>query len=170
MSKDNPENSGNSVNGIIDIIRFMSQTDLNELEVESQDFKLSLRRNERQETISNVVSVPASPVHVKENRPIQKAVVSSVPAAPEKKPEVEIYHKVVSPMVGTFYRAPSPVAPPYTKEGDKITAGQPVCIVEAMKLMNEIKSDVSGRVVKVIAENGQIVEKGSVLFLVDTTS
>ncbi len=74
---------------------------------------------------------------------------------------------VQAPMVGTFYRAPSPEAPPYVKEGDLIKPGQVVCIIEAMKLMNEIESKVAGRVVKVLAENAQPVEYGQPLFLVE---
>jgi acetyl-CoA carboxylase biotin carboxyl carrier protein len=73
-------------------------------------------------------------------------------------------------MVGTFYGAPAPDAPPYVSLNERITAGQVVCIVEAMKLMNEIESEVSGRVVKVLAENGKPVEFGQVLFQIDPTA
>ena len=70
-------------------------------------------------------------------------------------------------MVGTFYRAPAPDAPPYVKEGDLIKEGQILCIIEAMKLMNELESKVAGRVVKILVENGQGVEYGQPLFLVE---
>jgi acetyl-CoA carboxylase biotin carboxyl carrier protein len=75
-------------------------------------------------------------------------------------------HKIVSPMVGTFYRASSPDADPYVSEGDTINSKSVVCIVEAMKLMNELEAEVSGTIVKVLVENGQLVEYGQPLFLV----
>jgi acetyl-CoA carboxylase biotin carboxyl carrier protein len=75
--------------------------------------------------------------------------------------------KIVSPMVGTFYRAPAPDADPYVEVGDRVDAGQTVCIIEAMKLMNEIESEVRGRVARIAVENGQPVEFGQVLFLID---
>jgi acetyl-CoA carboxylase biotin carboxyl carrier protein len=74
---------------------------------------------------------------------------------------------ITSPMVGTFYRAPAPDADPYVEVGDQVTVGQTVCIVEAMKLMNEIESEVKGRVVKILVENAQPVEYGQKLFLVE---
>ncbi|MBI3976180.1 MAG: acetyl-CoA carboxylase biotin carboxyl carrier protein [Armatimonadetes bacterium] len=74
---------------------------------------------------------------------------------------------VTAPMVGTFYRAPSPDAPPFVMEGDQIDAGQPVCIIEAMKLFNEIQSDVRGRVARVLVENGTPVEYGQPLLLIE---
>lgn len=79
----------------------------------------------------------------------------------------EKYVKVISPFVGTFYRSPSPEADPYVKEGQIIKKGDVMCIVEAMKLMNEIESEVSGKVVSVLVENGQPVEYGETLFLID---
>lgn len=79
----------------------------------------------------------------------------------------EKYVKVISPFVGTFYRSPSPEADPYVKEGQMIKKGDVMCIIEAMKLMNEIESEVSGKVVSVMVENGQPVEYGEALFLID---
>ena len=76
------------------------------------------------------------------------------------------YHTITSPMVGTFYAAPSPESPPYVKVGDKVTEESVVCIVEAMKLMNEIEAEVKGEIVEVLVENGQLVEYGQELFLV----
>lgn len=77
------------------------------------------------------------------------------------------YVKVISPFVGTFYRSPSPEADPYVKEGQMIKKGDVMCIIEAMKLMNEIESEVSGKVISVLAENGQPVEYGEPLYLID---
>jgi len=87
--------------------------------------------------------------------------------APESVESTAHLLTVEAPMVGTFYRAPKPDAPPFVAEGDVVKEGQVICIVEAMKLMNEIESKVAGRIVKVVVENGQPVEFGQALFLVD---
>jgi acetyl-CoA carboxylase biotin carboxyl carrier protein len=96
------------------------------------------------------------------------AAAAPAPPAPAT-PEVAPAHLVTveAPMVGTFYRAPAPEAAPFASEGDLVKEGQVLCIIEAMKLMNEIEARVSGRVVKVLVENGQPVEYGQALFLVD---
>jgi acetyl-CoA carboxylase biotin carboxyl carrier protein len=94
--------------------------------------------------------------------PAPAAPVAVVPAAPEQR-----YVKVVSPMVGTFYRAPAPDADAYVELGDSVSVGQTVCIIEAMKLMNEIESEVHGKVARIAVENGQPVEYGQTLFLID---
>lgn len=86
--------------------------------------------------------------------------------APVNNTRSEELHTITSPMVGTFYQAPSPDSPPYVKTGDKVNEESVVCIVEAMKLMNEIEAEVKGEIVEVLAENGQLVEYGQELFLV----
>jgi len=91
-----------------------------------------------------------------------------VQPAETKKESEDNYYQIRSPMVGTFYRSPSPGAEPYVKEGDIVKKGQVLCIIEAMKVMNEIESDVTGRIVKVLVENGKPVEYNQPLFLVDT--
>ena len=87
-----------------------------------------------------------------------------------KKDTGKKYHEIRSPIVGTFYRAPSPGAPPFVEKGDRVKKGQVLCIVEAMKVMNEIESDVDGTVVDILVENAQPVEYNQVLFLIDTES
>ena len=84
-------------------------------------------------------------------------------------PEEENLIKVISPLIGTFYRAPSPSSPPFVEVGKEVKEGDTVCIVEAMKVMNEIKSEKAGRVKKILAENGKIVEYGQILFLIEPT-
>lgn len=158
------------------IIRLMGETGLAELDLETSGIKVSLRRQclctqteaagSRNDNPSvNAAFIPTSPSH-------QKAVPATpqVPAAkPVSAAPAEVnWHKIVSPMAGTFYQAPSPTAPQYVKVGDEVKAGQPVCIVEAMKLMNEIKADKAGRVVSILVENGKPVEKGTPLFHIDT--
>ncbi len=94
--------------------------------------------------------------------PAPVSTVDSPPTVADKK-----YVEIKSPMVGTFYASPAPDAPPYTKVGDKVSVGQVVCIIEAMKLMNEIESEVSGTVASILVENAKPIEFGQVLFLID---
>ena len=86
---------------------------------------------------------------------------------PDVQDETDGLHAVCSPMVGMFYRAPSPDAPPYVEEGDVVSSGQTVCIIEAMKIMNEIPSDIKGRVARILVENGNPVEYNTPLFLLE---
>ncbi len=129
---------------------------ISEIEVEKRLFGWKIR-------ISKAV---ASPMR-------QEVVLTAGPAqaAPAEDADVKEDHEegvpVVSPMVGTFYRAPSPDADPFVKEGDMVSVGQTVCIIEAMKIMNEIEVEVSGRVTRVLLENGVPVEYNTPLFIVD---
>jgi acetyl-CoA carboxylase biotin carboxyl carrier protein len=100
-----------------------------------------------------------------DNRPQISAHAAAPPAAAEPIPE-ETLHLVKSPIVGTFYEAPSPGAPPFVKVGDTVEVGQILCIVEAMKLLNEIESDAAGEVVKKLGSNGQAIEYGQELFAI----
>ncbi|MEJ2677976.1 MAG: acetyl-CoA carboxylase biotin carboxyl carrier protein [Gemmatimonadota bacterium] len=93
-------------------------------------------------------------------------VAGSAPAPAEQAPQSE-YSEVTSPMVGTFYRAPAPEAPPYVEVGSRVSKGQTLCILEAMKLMNELESDFDGLVREILVENGEPVEYGQTLFLID---
>jgi len=94
-------------------------------------------------------------------------VAASAPAVRETPAEPENVTEIRSPMVGTFYRAPSPDADSYVENGDTVSVGQNLCIVEAMKLMNEIESEISGKIVKIMVENAQPVEYNQVLFLIE---
>jgi len=131
---------------------------LTEVEVEREGVRVRLRREAppvAAASIGPVASVPASP-----------AVASPAAAAAPGASEAHLL-TIEAPMVGTFYRAPAPDAQPFVREGDRVKKGQVVCIVEAMKLMNEIESKVGGRVVKVLVENAQPVEYGQPLFLLE---
>lgn len=112
----------------------------------------------------------AAPITVAAPIPVHQPQAAPAPAAqtqPVASEENSHYLPIKSPMVGTFYAAPAPDAQPYVSMNQKITVGQVVCIVEAMKLMNEIESEVAGRVVKILAENGKPVEFGQTLFLIE---
>jgi oxaloacetate decarboxylase alpha subunit len=134
------------------LLKLMEAGDLEELEVEEAGKRVRLRRR-------GLPISPASMVY-------PASVHASPPPAAATAPDATGLTPIASPMVGTFYRAPAPEAPPYVSEGDAIAKGTVVCIVEAMKLMNEIESEVAGRVAKILVENGQPVEFGQTLFLV----
>ncbi len=152
------------IDQVVNIIRFMGENRLAEIELETSELKLNLKKHSvaQMSTINQVQSMPMPLVYAESQtvRHHEKA------ATHQAKPVTETptnYQTVVSPMTGTFYRAPSPDSQPFIKEGDIVKAGQTICIVEAMKMMNEIKSDKAGKIVKIVAENGKPVEKGNVL-------
>jgi acetyl-CoA carboxylase biotin carboxyl carrier protein len=175
---------------IQELIRQISRSNLAEFKVKNGDFELSIRtdRYERQKQQSlagqvqqlsappaGLAQMPAAQQHYA--HPASPASAAAVPAeghsaGAEPKvvavdPGAGQYAEVRSPIVGTFYRSSSPEKPPYVKVGDVITAGQVVCIIEAMKLFNEIEADISGKIVKMMVEDAQPVEYDQVLFLVD---
>ncbi len=139
---------------IKEIISLMNENGLAEVEVERQGARLKIRKAAPEP----VVSVPPAAVP-------QAAPTAAVPPPPQESSAGLV--EIKSPMVGTFYRAPSPESPPFVEVGQTVEVGQVVCIVEAMKLMNEIKSEVRGRVAKVLVENAEPVEFGQVLFQVE---
>jgi acetyl-CoA carboxylase biotin carboxyl carrier protein len=154
-----------------ELIEFLIEKDIAEFELERGDVKVKIRRGEhtaqgRAEV--PFVAVPAMPVgSVPQGGTIPVPLASSVSTAPAAEPAVEEKLQIVkSPIVGTFYEAPSPGAPPFVKVGDTVEVGQVLCIVEAMKLLNEIESDVAGEVVKKMASNGQPIEYGQELFAI----
>jgi acetyl-CoA carboxylase biotin carboxyl carrier protein len=149
-----------------ELIEFLIEKDIAEFELERGDVKVRIKRAGEHTVVHSgeprffTVPPAASPV---EAVPVAPATAAAPPAAPV--PE-EGLHTVKSPIVGTFYEAPSPGAPPFVKVGDTVEVGQVLCIVEAMKLLNEIESDVAGEIVKKFANNGQPIEYGQDLFVV----
>jgi len=157
---------------IRDLIDFISKSGLNEVNIETKELKLSVKREPDQKVFKST-PVPV----VAQAAPITAPVAAALPtsaastakteatsaAAASSKKTVEIK----SPMIGTFYRSGTPDTPPFVSVGDKITKGQPVCIIEAMKLFNEIESEFSGTIVKVMVENASPVEYDQVLFVVE---
>jgi acetyl-CoA carboxylase biotin carboxyl carrier protein len=129
---------------------------LTEIEIEQEGLRVRLRREPAGPVAAPTsAAASAAPAQV-------EAVAAAMPAASQAH-----LLTIEAPMVGTFYRAPSPDAQPFVREGDRVKKGQVVCIVEAMKLMNEIESKVAGRVMKVLVENAQPVEYGQPLFLLE---
>ena len=146
---------------IKELIELISEKQFNEFELERGDFRLRLQRgiSRGQDPATAPVIVASAPV------PAPPATVGSAPAAPVAEvAQEEQLHVVTSPIVGTFYRSPSPTSESYVKIGDTVEVGKTLCIIEAMKLMNEIQSDATGTIAKIYAENGQPVEYGQPLF------
>jgi acetyl-CoA carboxylase biotin carboxyl carrier protein len=152
-----------------ELIDFLIEKDISEFELERGDVKVRIKRGgETPATvITHAVPMTAVPMAASpaQTSHIPATPVSSPAAAPPAAAEEEL-HTVKSPIVGTFYEAPGPGALPFVKPGDQVAAGQVLCIIEAMKLMNEIESDMSGEVVKVLVNNGQPVEYGQPLFAI----
>ncbi len=157
---------------IKDLIKLIDETELAEFKMKDGDLELSIR-TKYYGTTKVVSSIPAPqlpPVQQEATPPPAAAPAKQEPKA-EKPAEASTdegqYLQIKSPIVGTFYRSSSPDKPPYVKVGDRIEKGAVVCIVEAMKLFNEIESEISGTIVKVVTEDAQPVEYDQVLFLVD---
>jgi len=148
---------------IRDLIDFIAQSGLNEVDIETKELKLHVKREPDQKVLKSSAPMMAAPV----------AVAAPAAAAPIAAPKVEKVAAgkntvdIKSPMIGTFYRSSNPDSPPFVSVGDKVSKGQVVCIIEAMKLFNEIESEVSGTIVKATIENSSPVEYDQVLFVVE---
>jgi acetyl-CoA carboxylase biotin carboxyl carrier protein len=149
-----------------ELIEFLIEKDIAEFELERGDVKVKIKRA-GEHTVHTRAEMPYVAVTVPQSGPpaVVASHAASVPAAVEPAPAEDL-HIVKSPIVGTFYEAPSPGAPPFVKVGDKVEVGQVLCIVEAMKLLNEIESDFAGEIVKKMGSNGQAIEYGQELFAI----
>ncbi|MFY0625251.1 MAG: acetyl-CoA carboxylase biotin carboxyl carrier protein [Reichenbachiella sp.] len=150
---------------IRDLIDYVSSTGLEEVNIETEEFKLKVKRNNESQIVERAAPAPA-PV-----APAPAAPASAPAPAPATTAEASApsgkYVEIKSPMIGTFYATANPESPAFVNVGDKVKVGDTVCIVEAMKLFNEIESEVSGTIVKVLIENSNPVEYDQPLFLVD---
>jgi acetyl-CoA carboxylase biotin carboxyl carrier protein len=135
-----------------ELIELLKETDVTELQIEKDGTKVKIKR----EKILSSIEIP-----------VHKPPVIQERAVVETEDETQRLVTITSPIVGTFYRVPSPDANPFVEVGSKVSKGQVLCIVEAMKLMNEIESDVDGIVIKILVDNGQPVEYGEPLFLIE---
>ncbi|GAA0893192.1 acetyl-CoA carboxylase biotin carboxyl carrier protein [Fulvivirga kasyanovii] len=155
---------------IRDLIDFISQTGLNEVNIETEELKLSVKRDAEVQTRFVEASAPAVAPQTVATAPVQQQAATPAATGGGEAPKAEStsnYLEIKSPMIGTFYRSPNPDSPAFVAVGDKVEKGQPVCIIEAMKLFNEIETEVSGTIVKVMVDNASPVEYDQVLFLVD---
>jgi acetyl-CoA carboxylase biotin carboxyl carrier protein len=154
--------SGEQSRHIQELIDLLKKNNLTELELECEGLRVRVRNEIGVKTVTTsatdqTMPGPAAAAHMPTTSGAQSEVAPGMIT-------------IVSPIVGTFYRSPSPDAEPYVDEGDYVKKGQVLCIVEAMKLMNEIESEVNGRVMKILAESTKPVEYGQALFLVDSTA
>ncbi len=143
------------------LIDLVSESNISELEITEADGKVRIVKADPSAPVAMQPVYAAAPVAA---APAQSAapVAAAAPAAP-----VETGHIVKSPMVGTFYRASSPNAKPFAELGQQVKEGEAICIIEAMKIMNEIEADKTGTITKVMCENGQAVEFGQPLFVIE---
>lgn len=162
-----------NLNEIQELIKFVSKSGVTEVEIEQKDFKITIKtetkKTKSEQTIvlqqpavapAQVAAVPAAPV---------QAPVSAAPSAPAAAPASDESKLITikSPMIGTFYRSPGPDKDAFVNVGDEVKAGKVVCIIEAMKLFNEIESEISGKIVKVLVDDASPVEYDQPLFLVE---
>jgi acetyl-CoA carboxylase biotin carboxyl carrier protein len=143
------------------VIDLMTKSGLSEFELERQDFKLRIKRNANGEFVAYSPTVTAPPLNY-----TQTAIIPAIPSAPVEVAPATNLKEILSPMVGTFYRSPSPDSAPYVEVGQQINEETVVCIIEAMKVMNEIKSEIKGTVVEVLQESGKPVDYNKPLFRV----
>ncbi|RCH56731.1 acetyl-CoA carboxylase biotin carboxyl carrier protein [Mucilaginibacter hurinus] len=152
---------------IQDLIRFVSKAGVNEVSIEQDDFKITIKTGQVQTVVNATIPAPpvapAAPVAA---APVAAEPVNAAPAAVSPS-DTSNYITVRSPMIGTFYRSAGPEKPLYVNVGDEIKPGNVLCIIEAMKLFNEIESEVSGRIVKILVDNASPVEYDQPLFLVE---
>jgi acetyl-CoA carboxylase biotin carboxyl carrier protein len=160
-----PETGGYlSLAEIKELIGLISEKNFNEFELEFGGFRLRLQKELSKPAVESNQKVSQVSQPTAESKPVEFVASSGAQPASAPAPQEEELHIVVSPIVGTFYRAPSPTTDPFVKLGDVVEVGKTLCIIEAMKLMNEIQSDASGTVAKIFVENGQPVEYGQPLF------
>ena len=153
-----------------ELIEFLIEKDIAEFELERGDVKVRIKRAAEPIThppAERIITVHPAPVIAPAPvSPVHFSAESSPASRPSEVAATEDLHVVHSPIVGTYYESPSPGSPPFVKVGDTVEAGQVLCIVEAMKLMNEIEADVAGEIVKKMANNGQPIEYGQDLFAI----
>ncbi len=151
------------LNLIKKLVKIVDSTEITDLEIEEEGLRIKIAKKIRNAQFITTPQFTGSSAP----QPPSASTENSVQEKSEKENKKDNLHEIHSPIVGTFYRAPAPDADPYIQIGDTISSGSVLCIVEAMKLMNEIESDVSGKVVKVLVENGKPVEYNQPLFLVE---
>jgi len=154
------------MDAVRELVNLIGEDEVHEIEIERGPWgqgKIRISRESSQivQSVPQVVSAPSAPI----SQPITEE--SEPDSASSDTDDDSRYHTLKSPMVGMFYRSPNPEAPAYVQDGDAVTEGQTVCIIEAMKIMNEIEADVKGRVVRVLVENATPVEYNTPLFLID---
>ena len=155
---------------IQELIKLVNESNLGEVTIEQKEFKISIKAKEEQVTQIVASSMPSAPVYSQLPQAAPQASLPQAPAAaaPEAAPAASGNTVTIkSPMIGTFYRRPSPDKPNFVEVGSEVSPGKVVCIIEAMKLFNEIESEVKGKIVKILVEDASPVEYDQPLFLVE---
>ena len=165
------------VKEIQELIKFVAKSGVSEVEIESKGFKINIKTppykrggaSQPEVQIVQAVPAPAAQSQVVQAAPPVAPAAEAAKAAPAAKEDADSgnYEEVKSPMIGTFYRSPSPEKPPFVSVGDEVKKGDVICIIEAMKLFNEIEAEVSGKIVKVLVDDSTPVEYDQPLFLIE---
>ena len=150
---------------IQDLVKMVNKSNITELSIEEKDFKITIKQKEERVVAAAPVQVYQQPAPAP--APSVSAPASSASGGAPQKQEADNLLTIKSPMIGTFYRKPAPGKPNFVEEGDEVRSGKVVCVIEAMKLFNEIESEVSGRIVKILIEDASPVEYDQPLFLVE---
>ncbi|UOQ76921.1 acetyl-CoA carboxylase biotin carboxyl carrier protein [Hymenobacter sp. 5516J-16] len=154
-----------------ELIDFIAKSGLNKVNIETEEFKISVQREPNTKVVSGSVAAAPAPAPVAAPAPAAAPAAPAPAAAPTPAAPAEAaggnYSPLKSPMIGTFYRSSSPDSPAFVQVGDLVEKGQVICIIEAMKLFNEIEAEQSGRVVKALVENASPVEYDQPLFLIE---
>ncbi len=160
-----------NITEIQDLIKFVSKSGVTEVEIEKKDFKIIIKSEKAVGKVEQQYIVQAAPVAAPQALPVASAPVAvpaSTPVAPASTEGDDSKYVIIkSPMIGTFYRSAGPDKDAFVSVGDSVSPGKTVCIIEAMKLFNEIESEISGKIVKVLVDDASPVEYDQPLFLVD---
>ena len=148
------------------VIKLIEKSEVDEIEIEEEGKKIRVAKHKNSQPMYIAQVASPGPAGSPQSQPVISSPAAAPAVSPTAKPETK-YHEVRSPIVGTFYRAPAPDAEVYVEVGQTVSVGSVLCIVEAMKLMNEIESDVNGRIGQILVENGKPVEYNQVLFLIE---
>ncbi|MFQ3663471.1 MAG: acetyl-CoA carboxylase biotin carboxyl carrier protein [Chloroflexaceae bacterium] len=171
LTSDHPGTSSDvfGLDAVREVLRLINETDISELLIERGDAKLHVKRGVPPQPAQPFAMAPVLPTPLPASLPGAPVQPMFQPApAPEGPPaEMPAGHTVLAPMVGTFYAAPSPKDPPFVQEGDEVRVGDSIGIIEAMKMMNEIEADASGRIARILVKNGQPVEYGQPLMVIE---
>ena len=161
------ENNSEIIKQVTDIIKFVGENNLSELELETKTFNLKLKKygEQTKPVVSQIIEqIPTNNCKLNSNK---TNVQSSTTHEIKNNKELNSSKTVKAPMSGTYYSAPSPEASPFVKIGENINVGQTICIIEAMKMLNEIQSDKAGKIVEIKGKNGEPIEKGSPIIVIE---
>ena len=149
------------------LIKFVSKTDVAEVNIENNNFKINIKGNSKSKSEPVTQIIQQAPTVTPTIQPVQPEPVQESDSSSNKETSTDNYYTIKSPIIGTFYRKPSPDKDVFVNVGDTVGEGDVLCVIEAMKLFNEIESDVSGKIVKILVEDASPVEFDQPLFLIE---